>query len=49
MARHASDYVEPEARGGNWFCVRAWVQILVDQGRRDDAIEETRARSDAGA
>jgi hypothetical protein len=29
--------VEVQARGGDWFCAQAWVRILVEQDRRDEA------------
>ncbi|MHB9858379.1 tetratricopeptide repeat protein [Streptomyces sp. YIM S03343] len=31
--------VEHQARGGDWFCAQAWVRILVDQDRQDEALQ----------
>lgn len=34
-----SDEVEAQARRGEWFCARAWAQLLSDQGRQAEALE----------
>ncbi|MFD5235971.1 tetratricopeptide repeat protein [Streptomyces tendae] len=33
-----SDEVEAQARRGEWFCARAWAQLLSDQGRQAEAL-----------
>jgi hypothetical protein len=33
------DEVELQARDGDWFCAQAWVRILVEQDRRDEAMD----------
>ncbi|MGW0188963.1 tetratricopeptide repeat protein [Streptomyces sp. NPDC003362] len=34
-----ADEVERQARAGDWFCAQAWVRILVEEDRRDEALE----------
>ncbi len=34
-----SEEVEVQAGGGEWFCARAWAQLLGDQGRQAEALE----------
>ncbi|MGA5407337.1 hypothetical protein ACPCSC_08760 [Streptomyces lavendulocolor] len=34
-----SEEVEAQARRGEWFCARAWAQLLSDQGRQAEALE----------
>ncbi|MFD7516722.1 hypothetical protein ACFV85_18190 [Streptomyces niveus] len=34
-----SEEVEVQARRGEWFCARAWAQLLGDQGRQAEALE----------
>jgi hypothetical protein len=31
--------VEQGARDGDWFCARAWARVLVDRGKRAEALE----------
>ncbi|MFG3383528.1 tetratricopeptide repeat protein [Streptomyces sp. NPDC047999] len=33
------DEVESQARCGEWFCARAWAQLIGDQGRQTQALE----------
>jgi thioredoxin-like negative regulator of GroEL len=34
-----ADEVRVQARGGDWFCARGWAEVLIEQGRRDEALD----------